>query len=306
MKNGQAIKQDFVILSKSQDQQTILITKQQEECCFELPALAEEVETSELRNDKHSVIWFFGQLFTGAEMILERHNGADFAEVDVLDSNTYGTFSAFGFFTNKFGEKAIGYQLNWRAVLLAWGEGDYRIKVEATPEIGAAFEDYSFNFCLKKYTEPRADMTTRISWNRNGQFGDIAQDERNNDFGTLNWFNQIRLPSSFFGRPTNDQEKKFTKYAGGNEIWTTDIRVEKYLWLGYSYPAFMHNYLSRNVTAGDDITITDYNLTNPNQFVNKKVVYESNYAPDWLDDVDKANIELTFKQEFQNLVKKRD
>lgn len=304
--NGQAIKQDFYILAKQTKQPETLVTEEQLECCFELQALAQEVETSELKNDKHSVIWFFDQLFSSAEITLQKHNGHDFEDVDVLDSNSYGTFYEFGFFVNKFGESAIGYQLNWHDVLVLQGEGDYRIKILATPTIGVLFEDYSFNFCLKTYTEARADNTTRISWNRNGQFGDIAQDERNNDFGTLDWFNELRLPNSFFGRPTTDQEKKFTKYAGGDEIWTTDSRVEKYVWLAYGYPAFMHNYLSRNITAGDVILITDYNISNPNKYVNKRVVFESNYAPEWLDDVDKANVEITFKQEYQNLVKKRD
>lgn len=304
--NGQAIKQDFVILAKPTAPEITLVERPQVGCCFNLIALAELTETSELKNDNHSVIWFFDQLFTEAEMTLEKHNGTDFEEKDVIDSNTYGTFYEFGFFVNKFGESAIGYQLKWHNVLVAWGEGDYRIKVSATPAIGDAFEDYSFTFCLKPYTDWRADNTTRFSWNRNGQFGDLKQDERKNDYGTIDWFNQLRLPDSFFGRPTNDQEKKFTKYQGGEEIWTTDIRVEKYVWIGYLYPAWLHNYISRNITAGDVVTVTDYNIKNPNRFINKRVVYESNYAPEWRDDVDKNTVELTFKQEYQNLVKKRD
>ncbi len=304
--NGQAIKQDFSILAKPIKQETALAKKNNLVCCFEMPALAETIETSEYKNDKHSVIWFFNQLFTSASMFLQKSDGTDYVTVDELDSNTYGTFYEFGFFQNKYNEKAIGYQLKWRNVLLTWGEGDYQIKVSSTPAIGSEFVDYSFQFCLKEYTDERANYTTRFEWNRNGQFGDLIDDERNNDYGTLDFGNQLRMPKSFFGRPTQDQEKTFTKYASGAEIWTGDVRIEKYIWIGDLYPAFMHNYIMRNITAGDNIKVTDYNLQNPNTYLNKKVVYESNYAPNWDNTVDKARIEITFKQEFQNLVRKRD
>jgi hypothetical protein len=306
--NGQAIKQDFVILSKSVTQDTVLSEAVQVGCCFELPALAELTETSELKNDQHSVIWFFSQLFTDAQLTLEKYNGTEFEEVDVLDDNTYGKFHEFGFFVNKFGESAIGYQLLWRNVLVAWGEGDYRIKVFASPELGGDFEDYSFTFCLKKYLEHRADHTVRINWNRNGQFGDQFDDTKLNDYGILDWFNQIRLPEAFFGFTTQEQEKQFTKYGSGAEVWTIDNRLEKYLLTLKLYPAYLHRYLMRNITVGDVLTITDYNIKNPNKFVNRRVVYESSHTPDPIGgiDFDKMNVELIFKQEFQNLVRKRD
>jgi hypothetical protein len=306
--NGQAIKQDFLILSKQIEPETPITDKSGNDngCCFILPALAELTITSDLKNDKHSVIWFFNQLFTTALMTLQKYENGVFSDIDELDSNTYGFFYDFGFFENKYGEKAIGYLIDWQKVLATQGEGDYRVKIEATPTFGADFEDYSFDFCLKQYLNHRADYTTRISWKRNGQYGDEKNDEKKIDFGMLDWYNQLRLPNSFFGRPTEEQEKTYTKYESGAEIWTGDKRIEKYAFTGILYPSFLHRFIQRNITSGDNILITDYNIRNPNTFVDKKVVYESSYEPKWNNDVDRATIELTFKQEFQNLVRKRD
>lgn len=306
--NGQAIKQDFLILAKPTVPEVAITDKTGNDngCCFILPALAELSITSDLKNDKHSVIRFFGQLFTEATMTLQKNENGTYVDEDDLDGNTYGTFYEFGFFVNKYGESAIGYEIDWQKVLTILGEGDYRVKFSAAPEFGDEYEDYSFEFCLKKYTNARSDKTVRVTWNRNGQFGDEKQDERKVDFGTLDWFNQLRLPDSFFGRPSEEQEKTYTKYESGAEIWTADKRLEKYTFIGYMYPAFIHNYLKRNLLAGDNILITDYNIKNPNTYVDKKVVYESSYEPKWNDDVDRATVELTFKQEYQNLIRKRD
>ena len=306
--NGQAIKQDFLILAKPTLPEVAITDKTGNDngCCFILPALAELSITSDLKNDKHSVIRFFGQLFASATMTLQKNENGTYVDEDDLDGNTYGTFYEFGFFVNKYGESAIGYEIDWQKVLTVSGEGDYRVKFSATPDFGDVYEDFSFEFCLKKYTTARADKTVRATWNRNGQFGDEKQDERKVDFGTLDWFNQLRLPDSFFGRPSEEQEKTYTKYESGAEIWTADKRLEKYTFIGYMYPTFLHNFLKRNMFAGDNILITDYNIKNPNTYVDKKVVYESSYDPKWNDDVDRATVELSFKQEYQNLVRKRD
>ena len=71
--NGQAIKQDFLILAKPTLPEVAITDKTGNDngCCFILPALAELSITSDLKNDKHSVIRFFGQLFTSAEMTLQ-------------------------------------------------------------------------------------------------------------------------------------------------------------------------------------------------------------------------------------------
>lgn len=306
--NGQAIKQDFFLLASPPKVEVPITDKtgNNNGCCFILPALAETVITSDLKNDKHSVIWFFNQLFSDATLTLQQNNNGEYTDIQTLDGNAYGKFYEFGFFTNKYGEKAIGYQIDWQKVLTIEGEGDYRVKIEATPSFGDDFIDYSFEFCLKEYKNHRADKTVRISWYRNGQFGDLTLDSKKVDYGILDWFNQLRLPSSFFGRPSESQEKTYVKYESGAEIWTSDKRIETYTFLGYLYPAFLHNYLKRNMLAGDKITITDYNIKNPNTYIDKQVLYESSYEPKWSDDIDRATVELSFKQEYQNLVRKRD
>ena len=116
--NGQAIKQDFLILAKPTVPEIAITDKSGNDngCCFILPALAELSITSYLKNDKHSVIRFFGQLFTEATMTLQKNEGGVYVDVDDLDSSTYGTFYEFGFFVNKYGESAIGYLIDWQKV----------------------------------------------------------------------------------------------------------------------------------------------------------------------------------------------
>jgi hypothetical protein len=157
--NGQAIKETIYVLRTTPDAPTQLQPSLDTKCVFELPALAEYVPTDDHFNDQHSVIWFFDELFSDVKIFLQKKIGGAWSDVTELTDDTYGTFYAYGFFTNKFGDQAIGYLIKWTNVLNEEGPGSYRVRVEGTKSIGTFADQYSFEFALKVYTADRADRT---------------------------------------------------------------------------------------------------------------------------------------------------
>ena len=311
--NGTCIKQDFWILAKDSTKPTPISTQDgiyNADCCFVLPALAESIITdSEFKNDKHSVIWFFGELYTTAPtMTLEKWNGNTWSTIATLNNDNFGNRYAFGFFKNKFEEKAIGYKIDWHTVLVNenGGEGDYRVKIVATPSIGDVFTDYSFEFCLREYTNSRADRTTYFTWYRNGQYGDAFIDEKLLDFGSINWFNGIRLPNSIFGFPTHTAEREAVKYQSGKLVWTKDELKEELNFTAQLYPEFLHRFIRTNILQADDIFVTDYNSQNPTPQVNRAVRPVGEYAPKWQRGATFASVELKFEPAIQNMAHKRE
>lgn len=304
--NGQAIKQDFYLLTTTPiSYENMDLIPKKKECCFTLPALAELVFTDDLKNDKHSVIWFFGELFSDAKIYIQKKVNGEYADTELVNDD-YGTLQPFGFYTNKFNEKAIGYQIDWRKVLLEKGEGQYRFKSTATPAIGDPVTYYSFEFDLKKYSDHRADGTVRASWYRKGILGSKANDAKIDDFGNLNYFNQIRLPKSIFGLETSSFERSFVKYPNGSEVWIKDEQVEEFNLEIRLMPEPVHRFLRVDMMQSGRVIITDYNSINPTKHINREVVPNSEYAPEWKQGVMTAPVKLKFNPYYQNLTHLRE
>lgn len=297
--NGQAIKQDFFLLSMFTSVNLDLIPKKLE-CCFELPALAEISFTSKYKNDKHSVIWFFGELFPSAKIYIQKKVNGVYVDEE-LTNDDYGTFKPFGFYVDKFNQKAIGYQIDWAKVLTEKGEGVYRFKSVATPSIGDEVVYYSFEFRLQIYMDHRANNTVRAEWYRSGILGSKEDDKRIDDFGGLNYFNQIRLPKSIFGLETSTFERSFVKYQNGSEVWTGDSQVEELTWQIRMMPEPVHRFLRIDMMQSGRVIITDYNSINPTKHIDTEVIPSSEYAPEWKQGVMRAPVTLKFNKYYQNL-----
>lgn len=308
--NGTAIKENFFTLSTAIGITTNAVIPQfnRSGCNYALPALAELEPSDEMKNDRHSVIWFFSPLYTGAELFLQKKNAAgEYEDVDAMNNDDYGTFSEFGFFVNKFSESAIGYQIEWTYVLQAHGQGVYRVKMVSTRPTGSDPDQYSFEFNLETYTDDRADGTVRVEWNRYGSLGDRNNDEKVMDFGTLDWYNQLRIPDSMFGLPTSEIIRTSTRYQTGRKVWLSDQQVEVLTWNIVGLPGFLHDFLRVDMFMSGVITFTDYNSLSPVPTKNRQVITSSNYEPDWVVGVDlgRANVTLKFNPHFENLTHKR-
>lgn len=301
--NGQALKQDFYILRTAPATPPQLQDAPNPSGCdFHLPALAEYEPSDDHYNDRHSVIWFFDELSSDIHIFLQK-DGVDVVE---LNDNTLGTFYPFGFFTNKFSEQAIGFLIEWTKVLNAYGPGSYRVRVTGTALIGSFVDQYSFEFDLKSYNKSRADRTVRVEWNRNGCLGNRIFDEKVDDYGTLNWFNQIRIPNSLFGMDTSNLTEEYIRYPNGANQWLSDTQVEELTWNIYQLPNYIHRFIQVDIMQSGKQKFTDYNKLAPTQTVDRWVVPTQGYKPEWQVGTINANVSVTFKPYFENLTHKRE
>lgn len=305
---GECIKRNFKVIRDNPEViPPMVLVPNTKECCFSLPALAEVTFTNELFNDKHSPLFFFNNGFSSALLYLEKYINGVWTVVKNLTDNTYGIFYDYGFFENIYKEKPIGIELNWASVLndVDLGEGRYRVKATGTTLMSTTVDRYSFDFCLKEYNQNRADETVRISWWMNGSSGDPEDDKKRKDFGTLDWFNQLRLPLSKFGWDETETERNYVKYETGKKVWLKDSDVESYLLKVGQQPNELRRFIKFDLMKASDISITDYNIVNATRHENRFVIPASGHKPNYYDNSIMASVELKFEQQYQNHTHKR-
>lgn len=303
---GTAIKQNFSVItgdsSPAPIYTPILLIN---ECCFSLPALAESAFTRDEYNDYHGPIFFFGNKYTTAVLKLQQYTNGAWADIANLDDNTYGTFYDWGFYYTIYNENAIGYLIDWSLVLSNYDEGSYRVKCTSTDIFGNNNSTYSLDFCLLEYSEERANNTVRIDWWMNGNVGDKDFDTKRRDYGDTNWANSIRLPNSMFGFDEPNVTRSFVKYQTGAQIWTADDEFDSYTLKTGMLTNLIRRYLRFDTFKGSEMRITDYNISNPNEHINRYVVLSGAAKINYFDNITKAPMEVKFDQYFQNNSKKR-
>jgi len=305
--NGTVNFQTFTIIRNNPnlDNNSIVTQNDLNECCYILPALAEIGEpTSELKNDKHSVIWFFDNGYTDAEMYIEKllPNG-DWLQFYTLDDNTYGTFYALGFYETIYAEKAIAYQLEWNKVINdSYGTGNYRIRCRATL-IDSSTQDFtSFEFCLKEYSDYNADNTVRLEWYKNGNSGSLTDDTRKVDYGVLNWYNSIRIPNSYFGKLKPTKTKKTTKYQTGQVVRLSDSDEIEYSLICDRLPLWLVKFINFDANYNSEMYVTDYNSINFETYNKKQITSKTSFnnLSDYDVDVTLIDVEWTYEPAYNN------
>lgn len=305
LQRGHAIKENFVLIKENPSPSAVPSTSvATSECCVFLNVLAETSFTNDLYNDKTSYVGFFNNGFASAAMVLEKYT-TSWATAAALTNNTYGTFYAFGFYDTIYTEKAIGYQLDWRLVKAAFGEGVYRIKCTGTTLLSATVDKYSMEFNLLTYSQDRADNTVRVEAWLNGNIGDPLNDAVKRDFGTINWYTQFRIPGAKFGFDEANVERKFIKYQNGKKIWTEDLEWDTYTLKINPLPYEVRRFIKYDLMKGSEIRITDYNTINAVEHINRYVIPNGATKIDYNDFVKNAPLEIKFDQYYQNNEKKR-
>jgi hypothetical protein len=287
----------------------------QRECCFELPVLADAVGDDVYRNDKHSIIGKYDINFFGlVSIFIQKNVNGTWEDKAEITDNSYGISYPYGFAGNSdFSLVYVGFEADWQSILNGFGEGSYRFRFK---EIDFSLNEtetiYPFEFCLKTYTKERADKSVRFETYTKGITGDVDSDKDIWDYtipagisGGDGWFNQWRLPSSFFGYNKSSYDREFIRYANGQEVWLQDEQIESYTWNSGHYPAILHDYIKTNILQADTILVTDYNSNNPNVIKDKAVNAASNYEPNWQYNNKKAFVDVDFVQKYQNRRKKR-
>lgn len=281
-----------------------------DDCCgdFSFKVLADASDSDEFKNDKTRVHKYFDSLLVSSvDIVLLKWNGTVYDEVKNLNSDDYGKYYAYGFFTNDAGESFVGYELDWRLVLLDadLGEGSYKVRFDITTVLEEESSIYSDEYCLKKYSEARADGTMKIEYYLNGLIGDSLKDEAIRDYGELNWYNSIRVPG-WFGFPKSEYSKEYTQYDSGSREWTKDEQEPEFSMTIKRVSATIHNLMRTDVAQADTVLVTDYNSNNPETWIRKSVQLTGGYAPDWaIMQSELAGVNLKFRQRINNLRKNR-
>lgn len=309
-KDGEAIYNLFYLVRNNPNPNTTTLdipASTLDECCddFRLMALAHVTDDDEFKNDRSGFLWAFADIISTAVMSLHKCIDGAWEEQEALNDDDFGTFYELSFFVNDDGEKYIGYQLNWQDVLIEYGEGLYKVVVDYTLSIGGEGSQETPEYKLQAYTAAIANGTVKVEYYQNGAIGDYADDTKRFDFGTLNWYNSYRLPG-FFGFPKSTYTKDYVEYENGQRLWVQDEAEPEYTLKLKPVSAFIHSKLRVDVLQADQIYITDYNSKNADTFIQKSVQATSEYLPNWkILQSTLAGVELKFRQEFNNLKKRR-
>jgi hypothetical protein len=269
-------------------------------CCFELPIVASTASTDTLKNDITSAIYGYSNLADAVEMKLLKEGSV----VATLNNNTYGTLYDFGFHEDG-GKKYIGYKVDWRLVLIAFGEGQYQIRFDITTIFASTVFDYWFTYCLKNYSVPIVDETVRLEFYHNGIIGNWKDDKDRRSFKGLDWYNSIRFPKAMIYNSRREFESEEIQYDNG---FLQDVKLEQkplYDLIVEPMTNELHNYVGCEVVTSDEIIVTDYNSRSPlRPFVNKELKFKGNYEPNWQGLANKSSVLLQFEQRYNNLRKR--
>lgn len=309
--DGTAIKDTFLLIPKNPVSSTTTLDIPEavvNGCCEDnsLKVLADTATDDEFKNDFSGVLWWFDPLITAATLTLLKWNGSDYAVVESLNNDDFGTLYDFEFFTNDAGENFIGYKINWKLVLEAHDEGSYKVRCSTLSTLAGDVDYDSQEFCLKQYQPSRAEGTVKLEYYLNGITGVIDNDEKVKDFGTINWYNSLRLPG-FFGFPGTPFKTEYVQYNTGQRLYVEDEQEPEYTLKLKPVNYFIHETMRIDVMMADRILVTDYNSKNAGTFIQKAIQKASDYTPDWQKLKSKlAGVEVKFRQEFNNLKKLRD
>lgn len=300
---GEAFKKDFTAIKTGAPEQATIdyVEESADRCDFLLPVLAQLVGSDNLKNDVTSVYFGYSDYITGVTLKLYKCDD----EVEVLNVNSWGQFYAYGFHEDE-GKKYIGYKIFWQSILLDvdLGEGEYYIKAECTTITGGTFEEESIRYCLKSYTNARADETVRLEWINNGYLGNINNDRDVISYKGLNWYNSLRLPNAIVNREKSEYESEEIQYSSGQIDDVTDEQTIIFDLEIAPIPNFLHKIIKTEALQSDELKVSDYNANNPlKPFLNKDLKRVGGYEPNWQLNAKYSSVTIQLKPKYNNLRK---
>src|SRR3990167_2253712 len=292
--------------------------------CYINPVFASTGDTDPLKNDHNMFLmeypFLYSYQFTNnslSAMTLQQWNGAIWVAKASLADNTYGTYYDF---TSLCIPNWKGYDINWRSVLTAFGEGIYRMRIVYTIFNNSGVL-VSEPFCLKEWSCEGTDVTVR--WETTitgGRIGSIDDDQRVFEFccrnsplggvgGTtitpVTWIDQIRV-YAFFGREKTEYERVNIEYQNGEVIQVRNEAIQKFEYESALQPKWVHDRLKAYGLMADQIWVTDYNWNNSDYNIKKKrVTCDGSYEPQYNENTRYSNVKVQFKEGFQNVIRYR-
>lgn len=254
----------------------------------------------DLKNDKNSFFRQFQSWTTGCDFIIQKDINDVWTDMATITDDTYGEYYPLGTFTLQ--PYSTYFTIYWELVYndINMGEGDYRIKMIETNQIGTE-TTYSYTYCLTTYNCDLADNTIRLEWYNNKIIGDVSDDKATVDFRDINLYNQYRVSSSFFGHPKSSYKEEFTEYSNGEIQKYKDEQEITYILKIGNTPAWVHDFIKNYMLQADNCFITDYSTNNPETIVQKQVKRKSGFEPKWINTSKCAPVTLEFTPKFNRL-----
>jgi hypothetical protein len=210
--------------------------------------------------------------------------------VAALTDDTYGLYG--GNLRAKDNYKPVGYGIDWKTVLTAFGVGEYRVKFDYG--IGAV---YSRPYDLVQYYDHLADGSVRIDFYRDSVIGSANQ-RVTRDFSGINWFDQMRFCNSTFGEREAPITIEESRYNSGYQRTVGKKFREEYTFTARSLSIEDHAILLYDILQSDDIVINLYNSRDyTGGYTDLAVEVDGSYKP---SNKFNPSVTLKFKDKFDN------
>lgn len=288
-KKGEEFKQDLTLVITQPI--NIICSQKAPLCPYDLHVYADTTDADEMKNDKSDFYYFGDATISSMVMTLQKNvdscgDGAweDKTEID----KALGDFFDFGknpdfsgdAFMDDYNKKYTGAFIEWRKVLDAYGTGKYRIQITQTDvfDIETIFYDQR-EFCLHTYNCDVANKTVRIETFNEGLRGAFGLTELT-DYAD-GWRGQIRL-KGLLKYIKSGYVNEFVQYGEVNNNIRKPYINEQQPAFTLSLkpiPGWMQIYISTNVLQADEITITDFNTSNPMPLIKVPVINAGEFTP---------------------------
>lgn len=304
--------QDFKILHPIIIIKDLSSIGKEHECDFQVKVFAHLADTTDIyKNDFTAPLISLNNSQPNAKLFLEKQGACDFTQIAQLNDDTYGyefgTVDDPDIQFNGNRPDWIGYHIDWHNVLTIDGAGCYRIRLEFDDFItGATSIEFSYTYDLKPYSDDLADGTSRYTY---GIFGGVRgsqfKDDEIIDYGTVKWTRQIRVEGVFGYSDGQSYTSEYLREQSGAQKWLQDSSIETYQADLKGLPSSLHQEFKKVVLHADSIIVDDYNEFNINEYVNKRILRDSDYEPDYDRFVSYSSVILQFTQYHQNIRNKR-
>lgn len=275
-----------------------------EECCYELFLLVDSNDvTNVLRNDTTGYFKYWPTSFETGTLTIQKCVGGTFVDQAIITDNTYGTFRDFGDEV-KNGQVYISLKnIDWTAVRVSFGVGEYRIESAAMDMFSNIDVDYSFSYKVRDYTPDLANNSVFIKIANSGLLGNINNPRERFAFPD-DWQDGIRIKGTF-GDDTGEFEQERTRYSDGFREYTKLTQVPKYKLNVDRSPWQIRNFLRNEIAMANSIQMTDYNTNSANCHIDTDVEIAGGFDPTYIKQVSTAPVEIEFRQAYDNLFKKQ-
>jgi hypothetical protein len=260
------------------------------DCCYEHLVLADAGSTKIERNDYYGLYFQKQTSIDTCDFVLVKVS--DLSEY-ALNDGTYGEFYDFGSFPDS--PDMTQYIVDWKKVLLAHGQGQYRLRRDVTVS-GVSVQLSTYTFNLKQYSVENADHTFRFDIVMNG----VLEREGLN-FKNTNFRHSLRS-RGFFGNNNPEWiEDKVVYRTKASNTPTFMNKKDVYVLQTELLPSCITKEIVNFMMFAGDKWFSDYNANNHDyELTRVAVVFDGNQGHDYWATSRDARLNYTFSERYLN------